>query len=100
MDGGVFRVAGAADVEPAGGWGSVFAVYAGAGDVPALLGTYAVEGGDLVFRPRFPLGPGMKVRAVYRGAERAFEIPRAGAPAATTRVASVYPSKDVLPENA
>jgi hypothetical protein len=78
----------------------VFEVYAGAGDVPALLGSYAVEGGDLVFRPRFPLAPGMRVRAVYRGAETAFEIPRAGAPAATTRVASVYPSADVLPENA
>ena len=101
LDGGVFHVSGLVSVEePASGWASVLAVYAGAGDVPALLGTYAVEGRELVFRPRFPLSPGMHVRAVLRGVETVFHIPAEAAPAATTRVTGVYPSSGVLPENA
>ena len=40
-----------------------------------LLGTYAVEAGELVFRPRFPLNPGMHVRAVYRGVETGVRRP-------------------------
>jgi hypothetical protein len=65
-----------------------------------MLGAYAVEGGDLVFRPRFPLNPGMHLRAVYRGVETVFDVPGASAPlVATTRVAAVYPSASVLPEN-
>ena len=101
MDGGVFRVTGwTADEEPADGWSSVFAVYAGSGDVPPMLGTYSVEDSQLVFRPRYPLSPGMHVRAVFRGAETAFEIPKGAPLAATTRVSQVYPSADVLPANA
>ena len=38
---------------PAKGWASIFAVYAGTGDVPRCSGTYAVEGGSLVFHPTF-----------------------------------------------
>jgi hypothetical protein len=101
MGDGVFRVTGwAASSEPVEGWSSVFAVYAGAGDVPALIGTYTVEDGELVFRPRFPLAPGMHVRAVFRDVEAAFDLPKAAPLAATTRVAHIYPSTDVLPENA
>lgn len=96
LDDGVFRVAGQQAGE--------FSVYAGDGDVPPLLGTYSVEAGSLTFRPRFPLSPGMHVRAVFRpptGApvEAVFEIPKAAPLAATTRVAHVYPSTAVLPAN-
>ena len=83
MDGGVFRVAAGSPARslPPGGR-SVFAVYAGEGDVPPLLGTYTVEDGALVFRPRFPLSPGMHVRAVFRVEARraAFDIPKAAPP--------------------
>ena len=101
LDGGVFRVSGLASMEePASGWSSVLSVYAGAGEVPALLGTYAVEGRELVFRPRFPLTPGMRLRAVLRGVETAFDLPAVAAPSPTTRVTAVYPSSGILPENA
>src|SRR5262245_36225140 len=100
MGGGVFRVTGwTAGDEPAGGWSSVFAVYAGSGDVPAMLGAYTVEEGELVFRPRYPLTPGLRVRAVFRGVETAFEIPKGAPLVPTTRVSQVYPSSDVLPAN-
>jgi hypothetical protein len=105
MDGGVFRVTGwAPGAEPVGGWPSVFTVYAGAGDVPPMLGTYAVEGGSLVFRPRFGLAPGMHARASFHppsgaAVEAVFDVPKAAPPASTTRVAHVYPSTSLLPEN-
>ena len=105
MDGGVFRVAGwQAGIEPAAGWSALFSVYAAAGDVPPMVGTYSVDGGALTFRPRFPLSPGLHVRAVFRlpggtPVDAVFEIPKAAPPAATTRVAHVYPSTDILPAN-
>lgn len=88
---------------PAKGWAEIFAVYAGAGNVPPMVGAYAVEGGALVFRPAFPLAAGVRYRAVLRPAggpavERAFD----GPPKQTTpvaRVVRVYPSGDVLPAN-
>jgi hypothetical protein len=106
-DGGAFRISGwEAGAEPPAGWSSIFSVYAGtgAGDVPPLLGTYSVEATALVFRPRFPLSPGMHVRAVFQPpdgprVESAFDIP-APKLEATTRVAQVYPSVGVLPANA
>jgi hypothetical protein len=91
-------------VAPAGGWASIFKVYAGpGGDVPAMLGSYSVEHGSIVFRPRFPLSPGIVVRAVLSppggpSIERSFELPRVMT-APSTRVQQVYPSADVLPEN-
>ena len=101
MGDGVFRVTGwQAGAEPAEGWSSVLAVYAGPGDVPPMLGNYTVESGELVFRPRYQLAPGMHVRAVFRGTETAFDLPKAAPLSATTRVAHVYPSADLLPANA
>jgi len=102
---GTFRVTGwsASGAPPANGWSSIFAVYAGGSDGPALLGSYAVENGTLVFRPQFPLTRGVRVRAVFRPPqgreiEAGFEV--GGAPAiASTRVEHVYPSADVLPAN-
>jgi hypothetical protein len=105
FEGGVFKVSGwkAPAAAPAAGWVSVFAVYAAAGDVPALLGTYAVEQNTLVFRPSFPIATGVRYRAVFHppgGApvEKTFD----GPPKETTavaRVVQIYPSGDVLPSN-
>lgn len=106
--GGEFRITGwEAAAEPPAGWSSVFSVYAGAAgtDNPPLIGTYRVEGAALSFRPRFPLSPGMHLRAVFQppdGApiESVFDIPAAAPLTATTRVAHVYPSTNILPANA
>lgn len=105
FDGAAFRVTGwtPPTMPPANGWGKLFAVYAAAGAVPPVLGSYAVEAGGLVFRPKFPPAPGVRYRAVFRPpdaavVERIFE----GPPKATTpsaRVEHVYPSADVLPSN-
>jgi hypothetical protein len=100
MEGGAFRVDGwQAGAEPSGGWASLFRIYAGSGDVPPIAGAYSVENGALTFRPRYPLGAGMKVRAVFDSKESSFDLPKAAPPASTTRVRYVYPSADVLPEN-
>jgi hypothetical protein len=105
LDGNVFKVVGlpaSALRAPAGGWPSVFVVYAGPGDVPPLAGSYAVENGTLVFRPTYPLAVGPRYRAVFRGAgtpiEKMFDGPaRTVTPSA--RVERVYPSANVLPSN-
>jgi len=103
---GAFRVTGwtAPPNVPAKGWPSVLVVYAGAGDVPPLLGSYAVEGASLVFRPQFPLASGVRYRAVFRppGGGAQVETIFAGPPKDTVRrarVERVYPSADVLPSN-
>ena len=84
---------------PAAGWASLFTVYAGdSKDVPPLLGDYAIRSGALTFRPRYPLAPGMHVRAVFRGVESVFDIPRAQ-PTSQARVARVYPGVAEIPEN-
>jgi hypothetical protein len=106
LDAGTFRVTGwqAPASPPPGGWESVFSVYAGTADAPAMLGSYAIEGGMLVFRPRYPLAAGVSYRAVFHQPgratpiERRFDGPtRVKAPA--TRVERVFPSADVLPSN-
>jgi hypothetical protein len=104
--GAAFKVAGwaAPSNPPSQGWASLFVVYAGTGDVPPLLGSYAVEGGSLVFHPRYPIAAGVHYRAVFRmslgGApiEKTFDGPARP----TNRVAHVervYPSGDVWPSN-
>jgi hypothetical protein len=101
---GAFQVTGwRASSEPAAGWSSVFEVYAGSGDIPAMLGAYTVEGSVLTFRPRWALTPGMHVRAVFHlpdaaPVEASFDTPKS-APAAATRVEHVYPTTDILPSN-
>jgi len=106
LEAGVFRVAGwdPPRTEPAKGWSSLFAVYAGGGDVPQLAGSYAVEKGSLVFHPRFPFAAGVQYRAVFHQPGSAAVVeqifdgpPRDTVPAA--RVERVYPSADVLPSN-
>jgi hypothetical protein len=74
------------------------------GGLPPLLGAVSREGEALVFRPRFPLRPGMRYRAVYRDPSRVdpvvevFRVPDP-LPAPTTVLEHVFPSPDVLPEN-
>ena len=106
FDGSSFKVSGwkAPSAPPNRDWSSVFVIYAGSGDVPALVGNYAVENGTLVFRPTFPTAPGVHYRAV-------FHAPAGGAPVEayfngpprntkpTARVEHIYPSADVLPSN-
>jgi len=105
LEGGVFRVSGwtAPPTPPAKGWPQIFAVYAGFGSIPPMLGSYAVEKGSLVFRPAFPLAAGVRYRAVFHppagpDIERIFDSPlKQTTPAA--RVESVYPSGALLPSN-
>jgi hypothetical protein len=105
MEAGGFKVAGwnPGRSAPRGGWSSIFAVYAAQGDAPPMLGVYTIENGSLLFRPRFPLGAGVRARAVFHpphgsAIEAVFEIPKADL-TASTRVRQVYPSTDVLPDN-
>ena len=91
-------------------WKELFAVFVestAAGNLPPLLGSYRVDGDQLLFEPRFPLSPGMSYRAVFRpaavgaaGAESraTFAIPESRHTPSTV-VVQVYPSADVLPEN-
>lgn len=103
--GGVFRVTGwqAPAAMPPSGWASIFAVYTGAGNVPALLGTYSVENGVLTFRPTYPIASGVRYRALFKPpaggtVEKIFDQPRqASTPSA--RVVHVYPSAGILPSN-
>jgi hypothetical protein len=105
MENGAFRVSGwtPPKTPPAAGWPSIFAVYAGAGDVPPLLGSYSTASGSLVFEPRFRVAPGIRTRAVFRppsgaAVETLFDGTQAPS-APSTSVEHVYPSAEVLPEN-
>ena len=103
-DGASFRAEGWRGPEPAGGWDEVLAVYAGSDPAaPAMLGDYRRRGGTIVFMPRYPPAPGLKLRAVYRPPgeapmERLF-TQDAGVAAAAASLTGVYPSADVLPAN-
>lgn len=105
LQNGAFSVGGwkAPQSEPSGGWGTVFLIYAGTGNVPPLLGSWSVESGRLVFHPRYPVTAGVHYHAVFRGPSGAmiakdFDGPaRAANPVA--RVEQVYPTADILPSN-
>jgi hypothetical protein len=101
------------------------AAEAKASDQPPLWGSYKLTGDVIRFEPRFPLEPGMRYRAEfdparlealattvaeegYRSANpgrsttrlSADYSPRKKKPAeATTQVAAIFPSRDLLPEN-
>ena len=88
---------------PAEGWNSLLSVHAGEGDAPPLLGAYTIEQGRLTFRPRFPVSPGVKTRAMFRQpmgsvVEAVFES-AVESPVASTKVSNIYPTADELPEN-
>ena len=106
LEGNAFKVVGwqPPSAPPAGGWASIFKVYAGAISLPPMVGTYAVENGTLIFRPRYPLSEGVSYHAVFQpsGQPSAVEQTFAGSARSTTplaRVERVYPSADVLPSN-
>ncbi len=105
LQNGAFRASGwkAPRSEPSGGWGTVFLVYAGAGKVPPLLGSYSVESGTLVFHPRYPVTAGVHYHAVFRTPSGAMIANDFDGPARATnpvaRVEQVYPTADVLPSN-
>ncbi len=112
----VFRVVGWSESNRASSldtleWHELLAVFVegSALGVPPILGSYAVENDALVFRPRFPLSPGLKYRASFSPrvlglSERDdrvvafFEIPRLETESSTI-VDHVYPTSSVLPEN-
>jgi hypothetical protein len=102
LNSGAFSVTGwNATTEPTQGWASIFAVYAGDGDVPPMLGSYEVSNHILIFHPRFPPAAGVRYRAVFHGPQRV-EATFDGQPVATnplTRVDRIYPSSDTLPSN-
>jgi hypothetical protein len=98
----LFKVTGWSRAVAPEDWSSVFAIYAGEGDLPPVLGSYRVAADAIVFQPRFPLRPGIKYRAVFRAVQpeitATFEIPASRAPP-STRVGQVYPTSSVLPGN-
>ncbi|HVV46553.1 MAG TPA: hypothetical protein VHC72_15175 [Bryobacteraceae bacterium] len=106
LQNGAFRVSGwsAPSSPPGGDWGRILSVYTGAEtNLPAVLGSYSVEQGTLVFRPRYPVAAGVNYRVVFHppgGAvveKRIAGPPRPVNPVA--RVTAVYPSADALPAN-
>lgn len=76
--------------------------------LPAMLGTYRVEGNTIRFEPQYPLVPGLSYQAVFRPAElrinkareltAVIRVPDRNLTPATV-VTHVYPTADVLPEN-
>ena len=102
LQNGAFRVAGAPfDAEPVEGWVSIFRVYTTADDSQPVMGSYAVENGDLVFHPRYPVSR-VAYRAVFAppgiGPITAVFDPPPG-PEPSTRVEQIYPTADILPAN-
>jgi hypothetical protein len=103
--GGAFHAGPWGGASPRGGWADVLKVYASEDPAaPALLGAYARDGATVVFTPRFPPAPALRLRAVYQppigkpvvawfgGVPEPERLP-------TTRVLSVTPSAAVWPEN-
>ena len=105
LQNGAFRVDGWTPprAEPPGGWGAILVVYAGAGKVPPLLGTYAVESGVLAFHPRYPVTAGVHYHAVFHLPSGATITSDFDGPARPTnpvaRVEQLYPTAEVLPSN-
>jgi hypothetical protein len=105
LQNGAFKVTGwkAPVSAPAGGWASLFSVYAGIGDVPPVAGKYSVEGGSLIFRPQFPLSAGTRYRVIFQApGGKPVHATFDGPPRPTvplTRVDNVFPSAEVLPSN-
>jgi hypothetical protein len=79
-----------------------FQIGVDAAELQPMAGSYRREGDTLIFRPAFPLQPGVLYKAQFDLAgERAaasYGIPKPVLEASTT-VAAVFPTKTVLPEN-
>ena len=78
-------------------WVALLAIHSAPG-APAMLGSYEVTGKRLVFRPRFPLVPGLPYTVRFESMEATVTLPKAPA-ADPTVVAHVYPTAEDLPEN-
>jgi hypothetical protein len=72
-------------------------------DAPPVSGKWRVEGGALLFEPRYAWTANLPYRARFRSEERGELVSAhtfvAPAPPSTTRVTAVYPSAGVLPQN-
>lgn len=84
-------------------WKEKFAVFVdeGTASTVAMLGTFRLDGEDLVFEPRFPLQEGLRYRAVLKTnppVQFSVEIPHKQS-RPVTRVQRVFPTSDRLPEN-
>jgi hypothetical protein len=97
-EGSAFRAAGLPATPPDGGWAAVFRVHVGDASMPPVMGTYAVEGADVVFRPRFAIPPDVACRAIAGGKEFRFAA-AAREFKSTTRVLQVFPSGGDIPAN-
>jgi len=69
-----------------------------------MLGDYSIEDAALTFTPRFPLRKGMTYRVVVFTVDRNQPTTRdfplaAGTPIVPSRIVSVFPSTNILPEN-
>ena len=97
LDAGAFRVTGWRTVPP--DLSSALQVSVDAPGAPPMLGDYSSDSAAIVFRPRFPLQPGVRYRALWKpdGIERKFEIAKPAAEAPV--VQQVYPTAPRLPEN-
>lgn len=87
-------------------WTALLAVHSGSLAEPAMLGSYAVTGEEIVFRPRFPLVAGLTYNVRFDGSrldpagtvtETTVTPPEKTTPA--TVVAQVYPTAGELPAN-
>lgn len=101
-----------ADASQQDDWRETFAVFVHQADavaqLPPLSGSYEVGEGTLLFRPRYPLQPGMSYRAVFRSEPAGgsvdvelaeiFAIPEA-ARGPRVVVEQVFPTADTVPEN-
>jgi hypothetical protein len=91
---GAFHLLG---VSPPPAQSSEFTVSTAPGN-PPLFGTYSVEDGQLTFRPRYPLTPGVTYYARFRDTSAVIRGP-AAAPVQPTHVVAMYPSAATLPAN-
>ncbi len=91
---GAFKVVG---ITVAPSQTSLFTVTTGPGN-PPMFGAYSVENGQLTFRPRYPLSPGVTYYAHFGDVSAVIQGPKP-IDARSTHVAAVYPSSPVLPDN-
>jgi hypothetical protein len=104
FDGAEFRVQESATISlaPAADYQDIFQIEVDGADGQPMAGSYRLEGGTLIFRPQFPLQPGVTYNARYRlGEERAsasFSIPKPVLEA-STEVDAIFPTRNVLPAN-
>ncbi len=90
-EGPFFRISGVSNE-------SEVSVYVGEGDVPPVLGTFTMNGADLLFRPRYELEKTVASRVVVQGREFRFPAEMQALPR-TTVVEKVYPSGPEIPAN-